>query len=405
VPQNDEHRAEQKTFLWWLTSGRAMPIFAALVAVGALLFIFRDYYVERLIARPVTLLEAATVVAAIVLLIRLGQQYDWTGFAAKRTLWAWLDLLVVPLVLAGIGFGFAMQQDARQQALEQQRAYDSALQGYLDQMSTLVLEDLSNSKIRILMRARTLTVLERLNPSRKAQVMRFLAEAELVGARSGDEEPIISLDGHLKNPEVTGADLSGADLSRLTLAGIQLAAADLSDANLQSSFFDTADLESAYLQGANLRETVLVSAELQDARLQDAHLQEAYLSDADLSGADLRGAHLRRADLSGADLSGAHLRGAHLSDADLSGADLSDAQLRWVNLYVDNLSGANLSGADLKNARGWTAKQLRAANQLEGATMPDGQILKSEDNSDGPTFEEWLKSKDQEENKKSDGSS
>jgi hypothetical protein len=26
--------------------------------------------------------------------------------------------------------------------------------------------------------------------------------------------------------------------------------------------------------------------------------------------------------------------------------------------------------------------------------MPDGQILKSDNNPDGPTFEEWLESKD-----------
>jgi hypothetical protein len=37
-------------------------------------------------------------------------------------------------------------------------------------------------------------------------------------------------------------------------------------------------------------------------------------------------------------------------------------------------------------------EQLRAASSLEGATMPDGQTLKSATNPDRPTFEEWLKS-------------
>jgi hypothetical protein len=44
----------------------------------------------------------------------------------------------------------------------------------------------------------------------------------------------------------------------------------------------------------------------------------------------------------------------------------------------------------------WTEKQLTAAEDLEGATMPDGQILKGWRNPAGPTFEEWLKSKDRE---------
>jgi hypothetical protein len=101
----------------------------------------------------------------------------WTGFRGM-TVRDWLQLLIVPLALVVIGFLFTMQQYARQQAiedrraerereLEEQRAQDLALQGYLDQMSTLVLENLSDPKVQTLLRARTLTVLERLDPSRK----------------------------------------------------------------------------------------------------------------------------------------------------------------------------------------------------------------------------------------------
>jgi uncharacterized protein YjbI with pentapeptide repeats len=64
---------------------------------------------------------------------------------------------------------------------------------------------------------------------------------------------------------------------------------------------------------------------------------------------------------------GANLNGADLGDADLLRADLSSAQV--------------------------TQKQLDQAESLQGATMPDGQTLKSVDHPEGPTFEEWLKSK------------
>jgi hypothetical protein len=69
-------------------------------------------------------------------------------------------------------------------------------------------------------------------------------------------------------------------------------------------------------------------------------------------------------------------------------------------------------------------EQLTAAKSLEGATMPDGQILKSDDNQstidtlidplinnatttkpDGPTFEEWLKSRGSGENGEGSGPS
>jgi len=88
------------------------------------------------------------------------------------------------------------------------------------------------------------------------------------------------------------------------------------------------------------------------------------------------------------------LRGAGLVYADLSGAVLVYADLSHADLSSADLSDANLSRANLTGAQGATQERLAQAKYLEGATMPNGQ-----------KYEDWLKSKDQEENKKSDGSS
>src|SRR5918993_1811708 len=88
------------------------------------------------------------------------KQSRW-GFRGK-TVWDWMDLLIVPLVLVVIGLVFTMLQDARQQEIEnqrarqaqnienqraeaerelaEQRAQDEALQAYLDQIGNLLLE-------------------------------------------------------------------------------------------------------------------------------------------------------------------------------------------------------------------------------------------------------------------------
>jgi hypothetical protein len=165
--------------------------------------------------------------------------WRWTEFG-ERSGWDWLQLLIVPLAIAVIGLWFTAQQDARQQQIEnrraasdrqiaEQNAQDDALQAYLDQMSTLLLDkDLrtsdEDSEVRTLARARTLPVLERLDPSRKTQVMEFLVEEELVGGvdlKMPIEAPIIPLNG---------ANLSGADLSGADLGGAYLIDANLSDA-------------------------------------------------------------------------------------------------------------------------------------------------------------------------------
>ena len=160
------------------------------------------------------------------------EQSRW-GFRGM-TVRDWLDLLVVPLALIVIGFVFSLQQDQRQQAiedqraarereLEEQRAQDDALQAYLDQMSTLLLEknlrtSEEDSEVRTLARARTLTVLGRLDANRKTAVMQFLEEARLVGEVAG-RGPVVVLNGaSLSEADLLAADLSGPSCTTPTWA-------------------------------------------------------------------------------------------------------------------------------------------------------------------------------------------
>ncbi len=83
----------------------------------------------------------------------------------------------MPIVLSLITVAFTWQQERQQQGFEQQRtetaryiedqrAQDEALQAYFDQMSTFLLKEKLRetpvgSEVRMLARARTLTVLSR----------------------------------------------------------------------------------------------------------------------------------------------------------------------------------------------------------------------------------------------------
>ena len=144
----------------------------------------------------------------------------WTVFRGM-TLRDWLQLLIVPLALVGIGFLFTMQQDARQQQIEEQRAQDAALQSYFDQMSTLLMNhDLRSSdegsEVRNL--ARTLTALARLDPTRKTALIRFLGDAALIQSTSIESDNVILA---LSGADLSGAPLSGADLSYANLSNAE----------------------------------------------------------------------------------------------------------------------------------------------------------------------------------------
>jgi hypothetical protein len=195
--------------------------------------------------------------------------WEWTGLGDK-TLWDWLQLLIVPIVLAAAGFWFSDQQDARQREIEGKRAtlerelgvqsaQDAALQAYLDQMSELMLEkDLRDSEeegeVRTLARARTLTVLGRLDPARKASVLQFLYESSLIRT----DRSIVDL---------SNADLSGADLRLANLEYADLSNAKLLNADLRNSLLFSADLSNADLSGARVTRERL---ETQNATLEGA---------------------------------------------------------------------------------------------------------------------------------------
>ena len=252
----------------------------------------------------------------------------------------WLELLVVPLVLLGIGLLFQIQQSEVEerrleaaQHIEEQRAQDEALQTYLEQMGQMLLDKdrpLRQSKegdeVQLLARARTVTILRRLDSARNRDILQFLREARLVPSNKYHiQEHIVRLD----NSNLSKADLRGANLDSFDLHGTNLSGADLRDARLPWSYLRYAKLNGAKLRGADLRGDPDQSGD-----------------DADLSYADLSDANLSEADLSYDNLSSANLQGANLTDAVLIGANLSNAKV--------------------------TSEQLAEAKSLEGATMPDG---------------------------------
>jgi len=157
-------------------------------------------------------------VALVFLLIVLGgyvQEWKWTGLVVdanyrKRALWDWLELLIVPAALAiGVYWLNRRQterereaqaaQRARELEIERERAQDEALQAYLVHMSQLPLElqslgDADRNAQELLLqvaRARTLTVLQRLDGRRKRSVLQFLTEGGLID----QSNPVIGLRG------------------------------------------------------------------------------------------------------------------------------------------------------------------------------------------------------------------
>ena len=253
-----------------------------------------------------------------------------------------------------VGVEQATEEVHTEQAMKDWQALPEAeLQTYMDQINRLVQEENlreseEDSSVRRLAKKETLDLLRRLDKSRKEELVRFLAEADVVQILDLSEVD-------LNDTNLSGVDLSGAHMHFTALHGANLNGANLSDADLSEANLTNTDLSNANLSGANLY---------------GAGLDDAVLSSANLSHANLKYSEVNDATLTNADLRGTDLSDVYLYSSDLSGANLSGA----------NLSGALLPHANLSGATGVTEQSLErqilpeASYGLDGTTMPDGSI-------------------------------
>jgi uncharacterized protein YjbI with pentapeptide repeats len=336
-----------------------------------------------------------------------------------KTLWDWLQLLLVPVVLAIVAFAFNAGQASMNLQLQEQNQQEQVVNNYLNQMSNLLLQyHLHDSKlgdpIRAIAQAYTLTALDRLDSEHKNLIILFLYRADLLKyhyyknketecgdpkvlkKQFPDESPIITLSqGHIEGVTINDLGLSCIDLHNMNLEGSNFSTSVLDRADLGLSFATNADFSHTSMKAANLYYLDLSNANLQGALLQYANMKGICLSHARLDGADLQHADLRvyphkgnytilfcgqrynaTLTLTPANLSDAVLTQANLTDANLTQANLTDANLTQANLTDANLTQANLTGADLTQANLSHAKvssaQLAEAMSLAGAIMPNG---------------------------------
>lgn len=307
---------------------------------------------------------------------------DWTGFGdysgalardqRGKTLWDWLELLVIPAVLAIAALFFNRQQrknelriaiknrrsdlkiaeerrksdlaieDERRKsdlAISEERNQEAVLQNFFDKMNDLIIE-------KGLM-----------------EVGRLREQAIIQAHSEGNPEPNEAANGIvLPNGLQATWDMARirtvTALRQLDTPRRNIIFQFLRDASLASFVLVNASLIKVNLVGTLMDDINLKGTRISDAKLTNARLVMADLSGSDLSGTDLSGTNLTGANLSGAVLIRANLNGAVLYKADLTGAVFIEANLCKAVLTEALLTGTVFSEVDLSEIKGITNKQL-----------------------------------------------
>ena len=323
----------------------------------------------------------------------------WSGFEGK-TIWNWLQLLVIPLFFASLTFYWQERENHRLYKLEKYRYNQQLVKDYTQSIQVLLLDKYHHEdfkypailpqEVASFVKSYTATTLKALDGDlQQINVLtNFLKRSEIgfVLESSDDQISTDICDLNIKkDPKakpinfkdfLCKINLEKAELKEINLSRSILGEALLSEANLRKAYLDSSHLRKAYLVKADLKNASLVAVDLTEADLRGANLTKANLGSAKLSGSKLSSAigkdpftdkeHERKK----ATLKGAILRYADLTDADLTDADLKGTDLKYANLRGANLTRADLRGADLTHAnlRGSILKDTRIRQtKLDGA--------------------------------------
>jgi uncharacterized protein YjbI with pentapeptide repeats len=276
-----------------------------------------------------------------------------------KTAWDWLQLFIVPLALAVIGYFFNHAESVRDRHREDTRANqaqfiadenrrDQVLQDYLVRMADLVLERRLrgrkyNRDARGVARTLTLTALRRLDGKRKGEVVRYLADSALI---DGPGVPIVAL---------TDADLRGAVLTGARLGGVVFDAADLRGAK-----FDGTALSALRFEGARLARASFTGAVLEGVGFAAADLAHASFRGVRVDNARSYSGRIERVSFAGACLSGATFEGADVRQARFAHAEGVHVNFERARVTTSGLAGAKFTDSALGRAqtpalpRGWS---------------------------------------------------
>lgn len=267
-------------------------------------------------------------VAAVIYLYSV----EWSGLQGKNV-WDWLELIIVPLVLAGGGLvlqrieservsrqeKLEKQREERQIAREKQQARDSLMdsifQSYLDDMSSLMIVNHLQTMLDIV----TLNKLQKIVSD---------------GSNDLHEGYVTLLRQKAISQESVDSEKLAAAVAVVTVARARTVTA-----------FNSLDINRRNLMTEFLRETGLVTGE------RGTLLVGIELSDMDLSGTNFYRFNLAEANLNSSDLSDVNFFQANLIHTYLYNVNMSGALIADANLCFVELRGAYMKKAHIENVQ------------------------------------------------------
>jgi hypothetical protein len=244
------------------------------------------------------LLSGALISLLVIIISNWISNFKWSGFQ-KKSFWDWLQLLIVPLMLAFGGLYVNYAFETRDKQIAEEGKKQELLKDYFSKMQTLIVETKKSkdSQPKIvetkksvettkskdsqpnpdgapllpefipIAQALTLAVLDELDGPRKGKVITYLAESKLITANIKDQKskPVIDLrKANLKEIVLEDVSLDGLSITGADMTEAKLTEVILTNSNLVSSKFINATLDTVDFSGSKLGNSNFYDADLKN---------------------------------------------------------------------------------------------------------------------------------------------
>lgn len=225
----------------------------------------------------------------------------WTGFGKSikdekiepaKTLFDWLDLLIIPLSIGLLGWLYKEAEKSKTQRSEEERSRNESLNSFFNIITDLLQKnDLSGSpsnQTKAMAKTRINMTLSQLDGGRKGQLLQFLYESDLI-----DVSPKLKL---------LGANFNDSILDQIVLGSSEIRGAFfknalIKNANLNGIILNSCNLENVDLSGSLVDNSDFAYTNLKNSKMKNMDLTTVNFEGVDLTNADLRGSTIKQTQL------------------------------------------------------------------------------------------------------------
>lgn len=306
-------------------------------------------------------------------------------FIPAKTLWDWLELLIIPIALVLGGYFLNRSEKRLEIKLAEEKAktdrkiaevrnQEIILGEYFDRMSDLLIEKQihgseSDSVVRDVARTRTLSVLRRIYPDRKAIVLKFLYESELI-IKKQEREPLITL----KDADLQGLELEKTEFFDIDLSGANLFLAKFKDVRFINSNLNDIDFSNSSVEFCFFNNVELMNSVFDFIKLNNVSFDKCNFNGFSSKAMEIINSSIINSDLSNAEIKSAEIKSVEFKNNEIVNTDcennmFEEVQLEKLDFKLSNLSNTIFKNCDLREVN---LKEVRLVKSIfDGVKITD----------------------------------